>query len=123
MANEFTLSANLTYEDSEMDDPISLAVNELLDSVVTKKFIHAKQSIGTSEEVIDLGELTAIGWALFINRDTTNFLSLKTGTGGTIFAKLKPGKFAMFHFGSGVTAPCAIADTAACQLEYLIVNT
>lgn len=60
---------------------------------------------------------------MFINRDSTNFLTLKTGTGGTVMIKIPPGKFALFHFGSGVTAPYAIADTAACQLEYIICST
>ena len=43
-------------------------------------------------------------------------------TGGTKCVKLLAGEVAMFRFGSGVTAPYIIADTAACQVEYIIIS-
>lgn len=122
MANELTLSATLDYADSESADEL-LQVVEKIVNVSTKKYVKAKQSIGTSEEAIGLGEVTSLGWAIFINRDSTNFITLKTATSGTIFARLNAGEFAMFRFGSGVTAPFATADTAAVQLEYMIVSS
>ena len=91
--------------------------------MATKKFIGCKQNIGTSEEAITLGEVTSPGWAFFINRDETNFIELRVATGGAKFAKLKPGEFAFLRLGSGAQAPYAIADTAACQLEYKIFMT
>lgn len=121
MANEFTLNASLAYEDSESADLLLSVVDKLV-SITTKKFIHAKQSIGTSEEAIDLGELTApLGWAIFINRDSTNYLEIRSGSGAANdVIRLNAGEFALFRFGSDVTAPYAIANTAACQLEYAI---
>ncbi len=121
MADEITLNASLAYSDSESADFI-LEVAALLATASVKKFVHVKQSIGTSEEAIDLGEVTSLGWAIFVNRDTANFIELRVATGSTKFAKLHAGKFALFFFGSGVTAPYAIADTAACQLEYMIIS-
>lgn len=122
MANELTLNASLSYDDSE-DSEILLEIADKLVSVSTKRFIHHKQSIGTTEEAIVLGEVSgSLGWGLFINRDSSNYISLKTASGGTIFARLNAGEFAFFRFGSGVTAPYAVADTAACQLEYLIAS-
>lgn len=91
--------------------------------MATKQFIHAKQSIGTSEEAIVLGENTSPGWAFFINRDSTNYVELRVATGGAKFTKLKPGEFCLLRLGSGAQAPFAIADTAACVLEYLICST
>lgn len=123
MANEITVTGSLAYEDSENSDE-SLSPADFLLTVANKKYVKHKQNVGTAEEAVDLGELSALGYALFINRDTTNFIELRTGTGSTKFAKLKPnGGFAIFHFGTGVTAPYAIADTAACQMEYFIINT
>lgn len=122
MADEITLSASLGYEDSENADTV-LAITEKLATVATKKYIRHKQNIGTSEEAIVLGEITSPGWAIFINRDLTNFINLKVATGGAIFAKLLPGEFALLRLGSGAQAPFAIADTGACQLESLIVMT
>ena len=123
MADEITLTAAIAYEDSEDSDILLALPTDVQVTVSTKKFVHAKQSIGLSEEAIGLGEVTSLGWSIFINRDSANFINLKTGTGGTIIMKIPAGKCAgPFLFGSGITAPFAIADTAACQLEYLIVS-
>jgi len=123
MSNEITLSVSVEYADSEGAD-VSLAIAELLASVATKKFMKFKQNIGfAAEEAIVLGEVTAPGWAIFINRDETNFIKLLTGTGGVIFAKLKPGEPAVLRLGSGAQAPYAQADTAACQMEVLLIST
>lgn len=123
MAQELTINASLAYSDSEGSD-LSIEIADLKPNVSTKKFVHAKQNIGITEEAIGLGEVTSLGWAFFKNLDSTNFLSIKTGTGGTIIMKLLAGESAgPFRFGSGITAPFAIADTAACQMEYLIVST
>lgn len=122
MANELTLNASMVYADSE-DTDLSLAIVDLLATVSSKLPIQRKQNIGTSEEAISLGETTAPGWALFLNRDATNFINLKVATSGAIFAKLKPGEFCLLRLGSGAQAPYAISDTAACQLEYFIANT
>jgi hypothetical protein len=122
MANELTINMSLAYEDSELSESL-LEVIDKIANVSTKKFVHAKQAIGITEEAIGLGEVTAPGWALFINRDATNFINLKVATSGAIFAKLLTGECALVRLGSGAQAPYAIADTAPCQLEYLIVNT
>lgn len=122
MANEITVNASLAYSDDESAD-LTLSIVDLLATISTKKFAWNKQNIGTAEEAINLGEATSPGWAIFINRDATNFISLKVGTGGAIFAKLKPGEPALLRLGSGAQVPYAIADTAACQLEYLILDT
>lgn len=92
-------------------------------TISSKKYLKGKQSIGTSEEAINLGEASAPGYALFINRDETNFIELRVGTAGAKFAKLKAGEVALLRLGSGAQVPYAIADTAACQLEYFILNT
>ena len=122
MANEITLNASLAYADSESADEI-LAITDLLASVSSKKYTKQKQSIGTTEEAINLGEATSPGWTIFICRDSTNFIELRVATGGAKFAKLKPGEFALLRLGSGAQVPYAIADTAPCVLEMLIINT
>lgn len=122
MANEITVNASLAYEDSENAD-VLLDVAGLLANVSVKRFVHLKQSIGTSEEAINIGDLSAPGYAIFRNRDSTNYIELKVATGGAIFAKLLPGEVALLRLGSGAQAPYAIANAASCQLEFLIVNT
>lgn len=120
MADEVTISFSLGYADSEEADVI-LALAQKFATVTTKRFIHAKQAIGTSEEAIKLGELASLGWAAFINRDPTNYLELRSATGaGNDIIKIPAGKGCLFYFGSDISAPFAIANTAACQMEYLI---
>lgn len=123
-ANEITLNASLSYEDSEMDDPVSLELEDILKTVTTKRITRAKQNVGTSEEAINLGDVSSPGYALLINRDTTNFINLKVATGGAIFARLdRSNGFALLKLGSGAQVPYAIADTAACQMDVFIIST
>lgn len=122
MASTATINCTLEYADSEDADE-ALQITDLLATVATKKYIKNKQNIGITEEAINLGELTGLGWALFINRDDTNFIELRVSTGGAKFAKLKPGEFALMRLGTGAQSPYAIADTAACQMEYFLINT
>lgn len=123
MANEFELGGSIIYEDTEMDDPEIMSISGLLANISTKRYTRAKQSIGTVEEAINLGEVGAPGWFMAINRDATNYVEIKVGTGASIFAKLKPGEFCLLRLGSAAQAPYAIADTAACQLEYIVFDT
>lgn len=122
MANELTLNGSIVYDDGN-NSGNSLSITDLLASVTTKKSIRHQQSIGTSEEAIVLGEVTSPGWAIFINRDTTNFIELRVATGGAKFAKLLPGEFCLLRLGAGAQVPFAIADTSACLMDYILVMT
>lgn len=123
MANELTLNCSLAYSDSELASISFAPPANLQVTVATKKYLYSKQNIGITEEAIVLGEVTSPGWALLINRDPTNFIELRVATGGAKFAKLKPGEFCLLRLGSGAQVPFAIADTAPCQLEYIVVMT
>lgn len=120
--NEIRVSANLGLNDSEGTDEFLNFVDTLF-TIGTKRFVKGKVSVGTTEEAIPIGELTGLGWAAFRNLDPTNFVEIRTATAGTKIAKLlSDGGFALFYFGSGITAPFWIADTAACQCEFFILN-
>ena len=106
-----------------------MSISEAIYSVTTKRIQRAKMNVATTEEAIPLGDVTAPAFALFINRDATNIIHLKTGTGGTIFAKLRPdtdsdgkGGFAFLELGSGAQAPFAIALVATCQMDIFIIS-
>lgn len=122
MADEITVAGSLSYIDSENANE-AIAPAAFVLSVATKKYTKFKQSIGTSEEAVQLGEITSPGYALFVNRDATNYIELRVGTAGAKFATLKPGGgFAILYLGAGAQAPFAIANTAACQMETLIIS-
>lgn len=129
MANELTMSGSISYEDSEGASQ-ELSIADVIKSVTTKRYVKLKQNVGITEEAVNLGDITAPGYAIFINRDETNFINLKVATSGAIFARLDAdtdgngtGGFAILKLGSGAQAPYAIADTAACQMEIFIVST
>lgn len=121
MASEFTLTALLDYADSEGTD-FSLGLIEFVKSITTKKYVRGKVSVATSEQAIDLGVLTApLGWALFINLDATNYVEIRSATGAANdILKVPAASAILIHFGSDVSAPYIIANTAACQVEYVI---
>lgn len=121
MANELTLNASIEYSDS-VDVEASAAITDLLRTLTTSKVLKTKQSVGTSEEALIVGDISTRAWCMLINRDTTNFINVKTGTGGTIFAKLLAGEFCLLRLGSGAQSPFVIADTASCELEILICD-
>lgn len=122
MASEVVLSGGITYGPDANSLAADLIVTRLVQTSAGLKLIHAMQSVGITEEAVVLAEVTSIGWAMFINRDATNFIELRVATGGAKFAKLRPsGGFCLCYMGSGAQVPYAIADTAACLMEYLLV--
>ena len=121
MGNEITVGGSLAYSDAD-GSQFEIALSGLLATAGSKKFVRARQNIGTTEEAIGLGEVTSPGWGIFVNRDATNFIHPRVGTGGSRFARLRPGKFAILELGADITAPFAIADTGACDMDYAIVS-
>jgi hypothetical protein len=114
--------AILQYLGADGDDD-AIGPVDSTPTLATDKHVRYKMSVTTSELVIPLGPVTAPGWAIFVNRDATNFINLKVATGGAIFAKLLPGECALLRLGSGAQAPYAIADTATCEMEVMIIAT
>lgn len=118
MANEVTITTSLGYSKNSYD--IVLAKTGLNVTVSGTKYYSGVQTIGTSEEALSKGDIGTIGFCLFINRDATNYVSLRRATGEGNMIKLKPGEVALFRMEA--TAPCAIANTAACELEVLMIE-
>jgi hypothetical protein len=120
MAGELTINGTLAYNDGDSAD--SLDISDLSADISTNEFVHLIQSISITEVAINLGGLTAIGWAFFKNLDTINYIDLQVGTAGAIFAHLLPGESCgPIKLGSGAQVPYAIANLAPCKMEYLIV--
>jgi hypothetical protein len=121
MANELTISTSMTF--SKGGATQSMSKNGLQVTVSGTKYVKGSQSIATTETAIKLGDLASLGFCMIRNTDATNFVSIRAGTGTGNFLKILPGETqGPFRFGSGATAPYAIADTAAVILEYMIVE-
>lgn len=69
-----------------------------------------------------LSSLSNLGYAIFVNLDQTNYVDIMTATSGTAFIRLQPNDSALFRFNSGITAPAAIAHTAAVNLQFLVLE-
>ena len=121
MASEITLTAALAFSKGGVSVDLSKVAAAF--DVAGQRYIKNTQQIGTSEEAIGIGELASLGYAIFVNRDPTNYLEIRSATGSSNdIIKLKAGEAALFRFGSDISAPYAVANTAACYLEYLIVE-
>lgn len=118
MANELTVSVSLGYAKNSYS--VSLAKSGSQFNVSGTKYYQGVQQIGTSEEALLKGEIGTIGYCLFINRDATNYVSIRRATGEGNMIRLKPGEMALFRMEA--TAPFAIANTAACELEVLMIE-
>ena len=123
MADEITMTGSVAYSDSN-DVAVDLTPAAFLASVATKAVSLGTQSIATTETTLNLGGLAALGVVMLVNRDPTNYVDVKTAASGIKIARLKPGGgFAIMDWSAGgVTAPVAIADTAACVIEKLLCS-
>lgn len=83
-------------------------------------YSKGSQTIGTSEEALELGDVATPGYGIYKNLDSTNFVEIRGATGAVDCVKILAGKCALFyHSGS---APFAIADTANVEIEYLLLE-
>jgi|SRR2546428_930067 len=117
MANEITLSGSLSY--SKNKAKASLSGTQTAD-VTGDHYMQGVQDVGTVEESISKGDIGTIGFCAFRNADSTNFVQVGAAS-GSYSLKLKPGEFAGPIRWNG-TAVYAKADTAAVELEYLLVE-
>lgn len=78
------------------------------------------QEIGTSEEEITQGaDLGTPGYVLAKNLDSTNYIEIGSTT-GVYDIKLKAGEFALWRHNSATIY--TKANTAACDLEYILIE-
>lgn len=104
-----------------MSSVIGRAVTNLLFTMTGNPYIEGVLSVLTSATVIPLGSVVAPHWSFFNNLDVTNFVKVRNGASGADLVKLKPGECAFFPL-LDTAVPYAIADTATCLMEYLILS-
>lgn len=119
MADELTNRASLTFEKGGTTVTLTWGPTDI--DVSGTNALHNRQNVGTSEEALLLGDVAAGGWFFGINRDATNYIEIRAGSGLADLVKIKPGEFAFFRTAADAT-PYVIADTAACELEYVVID-
>lgn len=128
MANEVTSSVSIAYDDGFQNGSLGV-VSRLLTSA-GQRFTKLIQNVGTSEEAVNLGELSAVGAYILVNLDPDNFVTVRCSSGGVVRDKLKPdaledgtgGWCAGDCMGGGSQAPTVQADTASCRVAILVVE-
>lgn len=121
MANELSVTIKFSFSKGG----VKLQPDDFTDDITVAgdNALHHVQNIGITEEAITLGDVVAGGYWLVRNLDATNFVELRSGTGaGNDILKLKPGEAQLIRFGTDVTAPFAIADTAPCNVEFIMLD-
>lgn len=78
-------------------------------------------TVGTSEEVIDTGDVATLGWCIMQNLDATNYVDWGPESGGAMVAigRLEPGEWAAFRLKPGIVLR-GQANTAACKVDVRI---
>lgn len=123
MANELALNFDAQYSDDTGSVSAVSIVDQLIGSTAKRQF-HGKQLIPiTVDTVIARGGVTGAQLLVIVNRDPTNFVTIKPGNGGLAIAKLLPGRFCVIPPGGDFLTPYAVADTAACEIEVLLIDT
>lgn len=118
MANELTLAASLKFVKGATN--VSFAKSGIQVDVSGTGFAFKSQNVGTSEEALDIGDVTTPGYILIYNNDSTNYVEVRGGSGETDVVKVRAGKLALFELAT--TTPYVIADTASVEIIYAIVD-
>jgi hypothetical protein len=118
MANELTLSGSLAFAKGSVS--AALSYGPLTLTVTGTRYKESLQEIGTSAEAIEVGDLATTGYCILVNRDPTNYVTIRNGVAGADLVKLKAGEFAIFRLAT--TTPYALANTDAVELQVLILS-
>jgi hypothetical protein len=119
MAQEISVKGSLAFTKSSS---VGELISGFLQPTMTgSNWRHGRQVIGTSEEALEMpADIGTPGWIMLINRDATNFVSMRRATGEGNFLKMLAGEFALFRMEAA--APYLIADSASCEVEYLVLE-
>lgn len=128
MAGEVISSMSIAYNDTLQSASVAVA-GRLLTSA-GKRVTKLEQNVAITEGAVQMGQITAPGAFALVNLDPVNYIDVKVGTGGAIFARLKPdllgngtgGWVAGDALGSGAQAPFVIANVAPCRMAVIIAD-
>ena len=121
MAGEISVRAWLGFAKGGSASHLDSLVLSL--TMTGTSFFRHRQTVGTVQEALVLGEFSpAEAYFLAINRDATNYVTFKPASSGVASAVALPGEVVLFRWERNVVAPFVQADTAAIQLDYLLIQ-
>ena len=113
-----TIKAALSFYDGDTSEVMSDGPTTF--SLTGTKILRNRQTVGTSAEVLIVGDITSPGYAIIKNLDSTNYIEVQAGASEVAPIKVSAGKFCVVEFT--VAAPYVIADTASVEIEYLLLS-
>lgn len=121
MANEITLKFSLQAENGFLKQSVN--IGQLQVDQAAAGMAGGAQEIGTSEEVVDFGDVSTEGLLFLRNLDDTNFVEFGPEDTGSMVAvgRLEAGEFGFFRLKPAVVLR-AQADTASCLLQVLLLE-
>ena len=118
MADEITLIVDLDLVNSNVEhdfSPSSISIDQ-----ATARFVDTVLDIGTSEETISFGDISAKGMVVLQNLDSTNYITAgPDSTGQVTLLRVNAGEVACFRMDNSATLK-ATADTATCKLRVIL---
>lgn len=123
MANEISISISAGFsKSSRAADTSDMGLLGLTFTMTGTDFVKGTQNIGTTAELLGKGDITTPGFLIVKNLDATNYIEFEKATfsttAGTV--KLKAGEVALFRVASTTIYACA--NTAACDIAYLLIE-
>ena len=119
MAKEITVSATLSFSKTGSSDSFTVPSTQF--DFTGVNYIRGTFTAATTPGTA-LPRTTTYGFAIIINRDTSNYVQVLTATGGTTIILLNPGEFCIVRLDAALTAPFVMAHTAACRIEYFMLE-
>lgn len=120
--NEITVTASLSaFKAAVMSSAIGRSITGATFTMTGSFYTEGSISVGITATLIPLGQVTTPHWAYFKNMDSANYLTIRNGASGADLLKLLPGEAAFVPL-LDTSVPYAIANTAPCILEYLILS-
>lgn len=123
MANELSYSAAFTFQKGNMKELAESFIG-LVSNIAGGVVYHNAPSIGfAAEEALPLGDVTAAkAFFCFYNTDDSNYVEIRSATGASNdILYVPPRGVCMGFFGTDISAPYALANTAAVVLEYWLI--
>ncbi len=122
MAGELVIVAPTATYDKNSKRRV-IAGNSQSITVTEDAIVDAVQTIGTSAEALDLGDVSVPRWCRFHNCDATNYVEIGYDDSGfKTFIKLLKGEETGW-LPISQAAPYARANTGAVDLDYTIIGT
>lgn len=121
MANELSASYAFAFRPTG-GKPIERASEQRV-TISDMDYVVVRQTIGTSVEALAIGDITSPRWLWVRNLDTTNYVKIRSGSGGSDFLRIEAGQDTPGIIPIEPTMTLyAIANSAAVTIDFIVLS-